>query len=497
MSIVKEQEVKCLHCGETNKIKIWNSLNTNENPEAKECLLKGTLFNYKCKNCGEESTYCYKMLYHDMDKHIMIYYAPTFQDREEAKKLLKKIDEIGITTFRIVSDINSLIEKIIIFDNGMDDTIIEAIKEMDIQQLLIQFPDFNIKEVLFYTEDERFFLSIKGEQWLRTEIEIEYYNRVKKFLKNTLKSSDFNNVVIDSEWAVKAILKANSAIKEENTLHLEKRENKYINDKANDIYICENCGEKNPEDSEYCQYCGKKFEVLEIKKNYNDIVDKGFAYLELKQWKKAKELFDLGIINDEDKAKAYIGRLLSKLKLTEIEYLSKTNKELTKFYDFKMALKYADKDYKEILKKIILCTEQNKKLKDIKQTKMMKILAVCIACIACLMVLTCVVFIPCGRYIYYKKMLSIGNIGIASDSYTNSESFEFDKLTKDLFYNHGILLIKEKKYKKAEICFETSKNHKKSEDYYNYCRGQNLLAEGNLQSYNYFVKCKGFLDSDN
>ena len=115
--------------------------------------------------------------------------------------------------------------------------------------------------------------------------------------------------------------------------------------------ICKQCNNNVPNDSEYCPFCGNIVEKELPQANTNTIsdIDKGYTYLELKEWKKAKEVFDFAIVNNDNKAKAYIGRLLAKLKLSDLVSLSSVNKKLTKFDDFKMAIKYADDNYKDKL----------------------------------------------------------------------------------------------------------------------------------------------------
>ena len=56
-------------------------------------------------------------------------------------------------------------------------------------------------------------------------------------------------------------------------------------------------------------------------------------------------------------------------------------------------------------------------------------------------------------------------------------------------------MIKIKDYKNAEICFEIIKNYSDSKNYYNYSKAQNLLANNDLESYNYFTDLGDFLDS--
>ncbi len=89
----------------------------------------------------------------------------------------------------------------------------------------------------------------------------------------------------------------------------------------------------------------------------------------------------------------------------------------------------------------------------------------------------------------------------AVNSYKNSEFLEYEKLNKNLFYKKGLEFFENKEYKNGEYCFEImngileENKYKDARNYYNYCKAQNLLADNDLESYDYFKKCAGFLDS--
>lgn len=289
---------------------------------------------------------------------------------------------------------------------------------------------------------------------------------------------------------------------------------RYRGCKGVDVMKCNKCNHILPDDSEFCQYCGEIIEIeketaeKEIIKEDESLqieipktiikekakgqelskVEKGYKYLELKQWKKASELFELSIVDDENVALAYTGKLLAKFKLSDIESLTSKSKNLNKYDDFKLAKKYADEEYEKSLEHIAeIC---NNKLK-----RCYFRLAVTFASVVLVCVLTILVFIPFGRYFWYSSLLSDTKIEKAVDSYKNSDFLEYVDLNKGLFYEKGIELLGNKDYKNAETCFGAINKYKDSKNYYNYCRAQKLLANGELESYDYFKKCGDFLDS--
>ncbi len=250
--------------------------------------------------------------------------------------------------------------------------------------------------------------------------------------------------------------------------------------------ICKNCNREIPNDSEYCSFCGNVTKSVIPSNNVSNL-KKGYTYLELKQWKDAEQFFRDVIINDENVAEAYIGKMLARYKTDNIESLVVRGKNFSSDDDFKLAVKYADDKYADYLKECAL--------KSNSKTKKRKIIvsSVC-ACVAVLAVLTYFVLIPFGRNFYYKDLLAEGKVQKAVKVYTSSKWFEYDKMAKDLFFENGLKLVQTKDYKNAEICFEVTNGYTDNKKYLNYCKAQNLLANDDLESYNYFTDLGDFLD---
>ena len=75
MSMERKETITCPECGHTQDFIIWQTLNGDLDPEAKQQLLDGTLFRFECNKCGHKSNVDYGILYHDMMHQAMIYYV--------------------------------------------------------------------------------------------------------------------------------------------------------------------------------------------------------------------------------------------------------------------------------------------------------------------------------------------------------------------------------------------------------------------------------------
>lgn len=251
--------------------------------------------------------------------------------------------------------------------------------------------------------------------------------------------------------------------------------------------ICKNCNKEIPNNSEYCSFCGNVVQSV-ISAGISSDLSKGYTYLELKQWKDAEQFFRNAIIDGDNKPEAYIGKMLAKYKTDSIENLAESGKKFSNDDDFKLAIKYADPEYADYLKECALSGAKKSKKRTI------IVLSIC-AFLMVIALLSYFVLIPLNRISNYEDLLADGKAQEAVKSYTGSKWFEYDQKAKDLFYENGLKLVEAKDYKNAEICFEITNGYADNEKYLNYCKAQNLLADDDLESYNYFTDLGDFLDS--
>ena len=147
------KKINCPQCCTEREVILWENINVKINPDLKENLFNGTLNMLKCKDCGYETRIDIPLIYHDMDKNFFIYFAPDYPVGEE-KTLIKNLGKKTATLFNdfynnrlsIVFDYKSLLEKIQIFDEDLDDRAIEVCK-------LLARTKLELKEgVAFYSE---------------------------------------------------------------------------------------------------------------------------------------------------------------------------------------------------------------------------------------------------------------------------------------------------------------------------------------------------------
>ena len=143
MSINVKQSIKCPKCAQMSDITVWTSITVKDSPDLKADLLKGKINIFRCPSCSHMGLMPSPMLYHDEDKRLMISFSPCsdpvlkeqlFENIERSSKESGELDKLEGYNLRFITDYNELLEKILIFDNGLNDKPIEVLKLMILMQ---------------------------------------------------------------------------------------------------------------------------------------------------------------------------------------------------------------------------------------------------------------------------------------------------------------------------------------------------------------------------
>ena len=121
---------QCPNCRKSSTVKIWQSINVTINPELKDQVLDESAFAFVCPSCSFKQGLAYASLYHDQSLKFMAYWLPNADEMKEhdfAELNKNAIQETGYR-LRVVSTLNRLKEKILIFEHRMDDRAIELLK---------------------------------------------------------------------------------------------------------------------------------------------------------------------------------------------------------------------------------------------------------------------------------------------------------------------------------------------------------------------------------
>ena len=193
MAGTSELKIKCSSCGQESVAAIYPSINVSQNPELKGKVMDGSLFVHECPYCGRSQVLKYNLLYHDPDEKVLI----CLSDVNFVS------DGMEGYTCRMVSDVGSLMEKVKIFDAGLDDVAMEMCKyvtagelgkPVDLKFLRMDGADHDI--TLTYPQDGRMEM---------LEIGFNVYEDCAGIInRNPVLRSDSSGLArVDQEWIQK------------------------------------------------------------------------------------------------------------------------------------------------------------------------------------------------------------------------------------------------------------------------------------------------------
>lgn len=204
MSLKSQAKAVCKHCGKEHIIDIYKSINAASDPELKAEVISGGLFLWECPECGTSNLVTYESLYHDPDQKFMVWMLP-FGEPEGPEKdaIMNQTRAMGDYRLRIVTNAGDLMEKVIIFEAGLDDRCIELVKYVAGNELT------DVSNLHFYRmqDDVMVFSGIKAGKMEGFGFGINVYEDCQGILaRNEAIAREEGFAHIDADW-VASIMK--------------------------------------------------------------------------------------------------------------------------------------------------------------------------------------------------------------------------------------------------------------------------------------------------
>lgn len=197
--MIQELEIVCPKCQKEINLNFFDVLLLDE--KMKEQLRKDELFSIECYNCHQKIKLNYDCLCVDDKNRYAI--ALSFDDNEKDNVVSLFTDKEIDYRKRIVTDSHRLLEKVYIFDNGLDDRAIEIMKCIDIVHMLKEYgTEKEIKEYFVSDQNRRYFYVLMDDESYQLEFEENMYEQI---MANMEFESDQDILTIDYNWAVKKV----------------------------------------------------------------------------------------------------------------------------------------------------------------------------------------------------------------------------------------------------------------------------------------------------
>ncbi|MDD6483112.1 MAG: CpXC domain-containing protein [Clostridiales bacterium] len=216
MSLNSKQSIRCPHCSEQCEVTVWNSITADDSADLKQDLLSGKVNMFNCPSCSYAALMPSPLLYRDNARRLMISFYPCndpivcaklFDDVQNSSKASGELEKLWGYNLRFVTDYNALLEKILIFDNGMNDKTIEVIKLMILMQdadksdrRTCRFGKVQNGAIEFMVHD-----SVENQIYTSSVPEDTYNTLHKQLLESGMKPYSFDWEQVDGAYATRLL----------------------------------------------------------------------------------------------------------------------------------------------------------------------------------------------------------------------------------------------------------------------------------------------------
>ena len=115
----------CPYCRKEMEIEVFDKVNAQEDPDLQERCASGDLFKTSCPHCKQDFMVQYPLVYIDTANKFILWLSQ--EEHPEIGNLTRPLIQQGYR-LRRCSTIREFTEKIAIFEDGMDDVVVELAK---------------------------------------------------------------------------------------------------------------------------------------------------------------------------------------------------------------------------------------------------------------------------------------------------------------------------------------------------------------------------------
>jgi len=205
-----ETKFVCPHCKQELQINTYPVINLQTDKELYNDLFSLNLFKINCPNCKKTTVIQYDCLVVDMFKKYIVYLYIS-NNLDEFNKNIDKLVESHkniiseLKHTRVVTSLNQLLEKMLIFDYDLNDKIIEIMKlGMYNKERL----DSEIYKNICFNKIEKdkliftcFNINDNKVQPIDISVDIKYYNIIIDSIGGSAPDETSNFEYIDANWA--------------------------------------------------------------------------------------------------------------------------------------------------------------------------------------------------------------------------------------------------------------------------------------------------------
>lgn len=206
MSTEIRKEVCCPDCGTKTTARMWSGINAEVNPNLRLSVLDESLFDWRCPQCGYEAMLAYPCLYHDKGRRFMIYILPGKPDPAKAAGIGAQFPQLRGVRKRVTGSLATLKEKILLFEDGLDDRAAELVKLL-LAMVLERGKGKHVEQGFYCSSDEAadrigFSFFVEGEEEpVRRMTSFAAYRQALSIVQNLLPPDGEEFLVVNEKYA--------------------------------------------------------------------------------------------------------------------------------------------------------------------------------------------------------------------------------------------------------------------------------------------------------
>ena len=218
MATRKPVNVKCPQCDKESTFSVWMNIDSMEDPMLKQQILDGTLFDFKCPYCEYSVALHYDVLFNMPDHGTMLHMIANPDQAsqvpimiEEQEKMLsgQELQNAKLYIHRVVNNIYQLREKAMIFENDLDDRVIELMKIIYSGQFHEQRgvePEYIFFGVNAQLEKNFEFYDAEGALLAIAPVDMNLYKSIQHSPQRKLKPIRTDRLYfVNKEWALNSV----------------------------------------------------------------------------------------------------------------------------------------------------------------------------------------------------------------------------------------------------------------------------------------------------
>ncbi len=225
-TVTADVKVKCPKCGGEVDFKLYRNIVATEENGLAGRVKDGSLFLTYCPHCSQKINVDHTFIYHNVDDGFLVHYCANDDDLKNAVNSLTKPADAEkpvvaalakkSSIIRLVRTREQLLEKMCIYDAGMDDRAIEILKHFVAGSFLKDNPDKKIDNIYFNViksdgqdaEEGKKILSIivDGKQVAISDVTEQVYKQIfDGFVSGMPPLRADHNIIVNPGWAKNVI----------------------------------------------------------------------------------------------------------------------------------------------------------------------------------------------------------------------------------------------------------------------------------------------------